>query len=446
MRLTARESPWVQWRLLTQLSLPTTSTSWLASALCPKEMPRATACEVSVASRWLLALGSSHRSAYTTLIDREHERGATGDRWRVPGTRDFGTNRTDPRASSHDSAGEVRRRARLPLPSRQRLHAAATSTRRPSSRSLGWTSSVLMRSGSASTTSSTTATCRHSPPWRARPPRSRSGCGSRRTSRSSRSRIRFGSPKTSRYSISCRAAASSSAWASGTRPRVPRVRLPGVASCLAHRGVRRHPAAWRGRASASATQASGTTFDDVRVTPEPVQSGGPPLWMAVSSGPSVGTGRPPRDACPAAGPGLVSRRLAREGLAAGADPRREANRDHPLVPRDRGSGPRLAAVACRRAVPNGGLRALLRGGGHGDARTFNEPGADHQRVFVGNVDECVAELTSFIQRYGLTDVVTWGSAPGLQPAALTASMERFAAEVVPQVRSRLTSTTDPRPP
>ena len=30
------------------------------------------------------------------------------------------------------------------------------------------------------------------------------------------------------------------------------------------------------------------TFEDVRVTPDPVQPGGPPLWLAVSSGPSVG--------------------------------------------------------------------------------------------------------------------------------------------------------------
>ena len=83
--------------------------------------------------------------------------------------------------------------------------------------------------------------------------------------------------------------------------------------------------------------------------------------------------------------------------------------------------------------------------GTGNAQTFNDPDRITQRVFVGNVDECVDELTAFIQRYGLTDVVTWGSAPGLQPAALTPSMERFAAEVVPQVRSRLASTTDATP-
>ena len=54
--------------------------------------------------------------------------------------------------------------------------------------------------------------------------------------------------------------------------------------------------------------------------------------------------------------------------------------------------------------------------------------------------ECVAELTAYVRRYGLTDVVTWGSAPGLQPAALTPSMDRFAAEVVPQVRAALAAT------
>ena len=75
--------------------------------------------------------------------------------------------------------------------------------------------------------------------------------------------------------------------------------------------------------------------------------------------------------------------------------------------------------------------------GLGGAGTFNELERINQRAFVGNVDECVAELTTFVQRYGLTDVVTWGSAPGLQPAVLTPSMERFAAEVVPQVKANL---------
>jgi alkanesulfonate monooxygenase SsuD/methylene tetrahydromethanopterin reductase-like flavin-dependent oxidoreductase (luciferase family) len=75
--------------------------------------------------------------------------------------------------------------------------------------------------------------------------------------------------------------------------------------------------------------------------------------------------------------------------------------------------------------------------GTGSAATFNEADRITQRVFVGTVEECVDELTTFVQRYGLTDVVTWGSAPGLQPAMLNDSMERFAADVVPRVRARL---------
>ena len=107
--------------------------------------------------------------------------------------------------------------------------------------------------------------------------------------------------------------------------------------------------------------------------------------------------------------------------------------------------PRLAAATRRRALPDGGLRALLRGGGPGRCTVVQRRGRISQRVFIGNVDKCVDELTDFIERYGFTDVVTWGSAPGLQPEALTPSMERFAAEVVPRVRSRPASRTHPRP-
>jgi hypothetical protein len=56
---------------------------------------------------------------------------------------------------------------------------------------------------------------------------------------------------------------------------------------------------------------------------------------------------------------------------------------------------------------------------------------------VGDVDHCVAELSAFITEYGLTDVVTWGSVPGVPPATLTPMMERFASEVVPRVRAAL---------
>ena len=178
-------------------------------------------------------------------------------------------------------------------------------------------------------------------------------------------------------------------------------------------------------------------FDDVRVTPEPVQPGGPPLWMAVSSPPGVeravrfGTHVLPQ------GPASLLDGWREQSLAADADPssKRIGIIRSFLVTddRDRDWPPLRAAERYRMGV----YGRFAEEAGTGDAQTFNDADRITQRVFVGNVDECVDELTSFIQRYGLTDVVTWGSAPGLQPAALTASMERFAAEVVPQVRSRL---------
>jgi alkanesulfonate monooxygenase SsuD/methylene tetrahydromethanopterin reductase-like flavin-dependent oxidoreductase (luciferase family) len=178
-------------------------------------------------------------------------------------------------------------------------------------------------------------------------------------------------------------------------------------------------------------------FDDVRVTPDPVQVGGPPLWMAVSSPPGVGRAVRLGTHVLPQGPASLLDDWRQQLELAGGDPNQkrvgivrsflvtdDPERDWP---------PLRAAERYRMSV----YGRFAQEAGTGDAKTFNEPGRITQRVFVGDVDACVAELTSFIERYGLTDVVTWGSAPGLEPARLTPSMERFAAEVVPQVRARL---------
>jgi alkanesulfonate monooxygenase SsuD/methylene tetrahydromethanopterin reductase-like flavin-dependent oxidoreductase (luciferase family) len=71
----------------------------------------------------------------------------------------------------------------------------------------------------------------------------------------------------------------------------------------------------------------------------------------------------------------------------------------------------------------------------GRAATFTEADRIPQRTIVGDVDHCVEELVNFIREYGLTDVVSWGSAPGVQPATMTPMMERLATEVAPRVRA-----------
>ena len=58
-----------------------------------------------------------------------------------------------------------------------------------------------------------------------------------------------------------------------------------------------------------------------------------------------------------------------------------------------------------------------------------------QGWLVGDEDHCVAELTAYIRDFGITDLVTWGAAPGLAPSLMNASLERFARNVVPRVRA-----------
>ena len=53
---------------------------------------------------------------------------------------------------------------------------------------------------------------------------------------------------------------------------------------------------------------------------------------------------------------------------------------------------------------------------------------------VGTVDEVTAELSEFMQTYGITDLVTWGIPPGLNSQVMERSLERFVKEVVPRLR------------
>jgi len=75
-------------------------------------------------------------------------------------------------------------------------------------------------------------------------------------------------------------------------------------------------------------------------------------------------------------------------------------------------------------------------GGHGGVAGITEEQRIPQTWVVGNVDHCVAELAAFIEEYGLTDIVSWADLPGLRPDDMYASLERFARDVVPRLKSR----------
>jgi hypothetical protein len=66
----------------------------------------------------------------------------------------------------------------------------------------------------------------------------------------------------------------------------------------------------------------------------------------------------------------------------------------------------------------------------------------------GNVHGLAALLAEADRRtkFGITDFVTWGAMPGIEPAATTPMIERFAREVVPQVKARVAEAVAGDPP
>jgi alkanesulfonate monooxygenase SsuD/methylene tetrahydromethanopterin reductase-like flavin-dependent oxidoreductase (luciferase family) len=75
-------------------------------------------------------------------------------------------------------------------------------------------------------------------------------------------------------------------------------------------------------------------------------------------------------------------------------------------------------------------------GGHGGVAGITKESSIPQTWVVGDVDHCVAELTSFIDEYGLTDIVSWAVPPGMKPDEMKPSLERYARDVAPRLRAR----------
>jgi len=81
-------------------------------------------------------------------------------------------------------------------------------------------------------------------------------------------------------------------------------------------------------------------------------------------------------------------------------------------------------------------------GGHGGVAGITEAERIPQTWVVGSVDHCVAELSTFIEEYRLTDIVSWAVPPGLRPQDMNESLERFARDVAPRLRARFGAVTD----
>ncbi len=177
-------------------------------------------------------------------------------------------------------------------------------------------------------------------------------------------------------------------------------------------------------------------FDDVIIKPDYVQPGGPPLWLATTTAASAH--RAAKYDCHLLPQGPHDQTLVpwREDLAAaGRDPDQyrvgiirsclvtdDPERDWPPV---------RAAERYRMELYSRFFAASGRGAG---------PHLDTERIpqtwVVGNADHCVAELSAFIDEHHLTDLVTWAIPPGMRPAQVNPSLERFATEVAPRLKTR----------
>lgn len=182
------------------------------------------------------------------------------------------------------------------------------------------------------------------------------------------------------------------------------------------------------------------SFRDLRVTPDPVQPGGPPLWIAATS--RAGALRAARfdtNLLPQGPRHAVLDPWQAELQGSGRDPdsyrvgliRGVFVTDDP----EREWEPVAVAEKYRRDVYVGLIKASADQMGRGDGPRQAIP-LNPLEWTVGDVDHCIAELSNLIDEHGITDLVTWGGPPGLPPSIMNASLERFAKEVVPQLRAR----------
>lgn len=191
------------------------------------------------------------------------------------------------------------------------------------------------------------------------------------------------------------------------------------------------------------------SYRDLRVTPDPVQRGGPPLWIAATSlagaeraarydthllpqGPKASVLDPWQAALRADGRDPGDKRV---GLIRGVFVTDDPERDWPPI---------AEAERYRRNVY---VKMIKASTDHKDSprasdspREQRPPDPLNPLVWtVGDVDHCVAELSALMTDHGLTDLVTWGGPPGLAPSVMNASIERFATEVVPRIRASMTA-------
>jgi hypothetical protein len=53
---------------------------------------------------------------------------------------------------------------------------------------------------------------------------------------------------------------------------------------------------------------------------------------------------------------------------------------------------------------------------------------------IGSASDLIAQIDATVAALPLTDIISWGTPPGMDPADINPHLERFAREVMPHFR------------
>ncbi|MDA1073699.1 MAG: LLM class flavin-dependent oxidoreductase [Proteobacteria bacterium] len=173
-------------------------------------------------------------------------------------------------------------------------------------------------------------------------------------------------------------------------------------------------------------------FEDVIITPGYVQPGGPPLWVAAMS--EAGAARAARYNTHFLPQGLKARSYDPWVTALESSGRKPADYRigiirSILVTDDRNTDWQVVRAAERYRMAL--YQRFFKESGEG----LGERGAPvPQTWIVGNVQECVEQITGFINDFGITDIVSMAVPPGLRAEQMAMSLEKLFTEVAPAVK------------
>ncbi len=177
----------------------------------------------------------------------------------------------------------------------------------------------------------------------------------------------------------------------------------------------------------------------VRLSPQPLQAGGPPLWMSTGSARTAGRAAAFRAHLMPHGERRETVDVwARALRAAGENP--TAYRvliDRPVLVSDDAAGlwERLRPGERYRAE-RGAAWPWEAEGPPAAAPARSGPGEPllNGRYILGTAAQVAEEIAAYRERVPVTDLISWGAPLGLHPGELYPALARFAREVMPHLR------------